>query len=125
MSALNFLARHAPAVESGAKCQTVRQRRKHPIVEGETLYLFTGMRTPACRRLRTTQCTLVRDINVTRGGTLKLDGTALSRADADAFAVSDGLPDWTALRDFLEAQYGLPFRGVVIYWPCVDREVAA
>ena len=38
-------------VESGEKRQTIRLHRKRPIKVGDTLYLFTGMRTKGCRRL--------------------------------------------------------------------------
>ena len=53
MPALNFRAEFADAVERGEKCQTIRAYRKdgrNP-KPGDTLHLYTGMRTRACRRL--------------------------------------------------------------------------
>ena len=43
-------------MESGAKPCTIRAPRKRPIHVGDTLYLYTGMRTKACRRLCTVTC---------------------------------------------------------------------
>lgn len=51
MPQLNFSPQFAPAVESGAKRQTIRATRKVPIKAGDTLYLFTGLRTKQARRL--------------------------------------------------------------------------
>lgn len=52
MPALNFQDRFADLVASGLKPHTIRRRRKHPIKPGQTLYLYRGMRTALCRRLR-------------------------------------------------------------------------
>lgn len=116
MPAINFLARYADAVAGGAKRQTVRRQRKRPIAPGDALYLYTGMRTKACRRLLVTQCRMTRELRVTENGTLKLDGQALYAGAIDQFARNDGLRDWNELRAFIERRYGLPFDGVVIYW---------
>ncbi len=53
MPSLNFQARFAPLVESGEKRQTIRAYRKdgRDPKRGDKLYLFTGMRTKACRPL--------------------------------------------------------------------------
>lgn len=117
MPAINFLARYADDVAEGIKCQTVRRQRKRPIMAGDTLYLYTGMRTRSCRRLLTTKCHMTRELKVTAEGTLKLDGQAIYRSQADEFARRDGLKDWDELCGFLKQRYGLPFDdGVVIYW---------
>jgi hypothetical protein len=48
MPAYNFQKQFAPAVERGEKLCTIR--RKAPKV-GDKAYLYTGMRTKACRPL--------------------------------------------------------------------------
>jgi hypothetical protein len=116
MPAINFIARHAPPVEAGTKRQTVRKERLTPIRPGDILHLYTCMRTRNCRKLKTATYTMTQEIQVTKHGTLKLDGQSIYRAGADKFARDDGLRDWAELRDFLEARYGLPFSGVVIHW---------
>jgi hypothetical protein len=51
MPALNFDQRFASAVESGQKRQAIRAWRRHPWRVGDTLYLFAGQRSSACRCL--------------------------------------------------------------------------
>ncbi len=114
MPALNFLARLAPLVESGAKQQTVRKKSKRPIKAGDRLYLFTGMRTKACRRLLDTECTRVDRIDIDCMGMITINRRQI--ADPNAFARADGLADAYELASWIESNYGLPFRGVVIHW---------
>jgi hypothetical protein len=76
MPSLNFKAQFAESVESGSKKQTIRANRKHPIRIGDTLYLFTGMRTRNCRRLGEATAKMVRDITISESG-VKIDGQAI------------------------------------------------
>ena len=48
MPAYNFKAQFAPAVEAGQKLCTIRGKEAKL---GTTAYLYTGMRTKACRKL--------------------------------------------------------------------------
>ena len=48
MPAYNFQPHFAPLILSGSKCTTIRGREAKV---GATAYLFTGMRTKACKRL--------------------------------------------------------------------------
>lgn len=58
MPALSYKGRFVEYVENGllnrpgrVKRQTIRNFRKHPIKEGDTLYHFYAMRTKMCKRL--------------------------------------------------------------------------
>lgn len=53
MPLLNFELRFAGLIESGEKRQTIRAQRKYPIKAGDKLYLYTGVRTKNCRKLKT------------------------------------------------------------------------
>ena len=68
MAALNFQKQFAPDVESGIKLQTIRAKRKNPIKEGETLYLYTGMRTKKCRKLGEVKCYSVLPFEISPNG---------------------------------------------------------
>lgn len=114
MSALNFKERFAGMVERGEKRQTIRAKRKRPIVIGETLHLFTGQRTKACRRLGTGRCTRVREVVIDRGS-LILDGRLVSFRTRYAIADMDGFCRWEDFTAFF-AKRGLPFEGVLIEW---------
>jgi len=56
MPAYNFKERFAADVESGKKRQTIRRKRKRPTKPGDVLYLYVGMRTKRCRKLREAPC---------------------------------------------------------------------
>jgi hypothetical protein len=106
MPAYNFKTRFADAVENGDKCQTIRKRRKRPTRVGDTLYLYTGMRTKACRLLRTETCIGIAPIDI-YDGRIVFDGSELPRWHAKALAEHDG---FDTLSDFFEF-FGLPIIG--------------
>lgn len=110
----------AAQVRSGDKTQTIRrEHRRRPIRVGDTLYLYTGMRGPNCRKLKTVVCRKVRDFAVDENGQFWVDGTAISAREA--FAERDGFrADETMgaekMVEFFRQQYRLPFYGVLIRW---------
>lgn len=115
MPALNFKAQFAAAVACGGKTQTIRAPRQRPIRAGDTLHLFTGMRTKACRRLRTVLCTAVRPVRISQAR-VWVDERELSLEEIKTLAVRDGFFDCVAFIDFFCATHGLPFEGQLIEW---------
>ncbi len=123
MPALNFQAQFAQAVEDGAKRQTIRAFRKDkrdPKV-GQTLYLYTGMRTKACRKLGEAECIDVVPLDLGPFG-VQLDtaeGATLLRVPCPAltrFAQDDGFASWPEMAAWFDKVHGLPFRGLLIRW---------
>lgn len=118
MPALNFQAQFADAVERGAKIQTIRARRKdgRDPKEGDTLYLYTGMRTKACRKIGERRCRKVMNVEIDYNS-VRLNGDSFLLTNArENFAKADGFEDWTAMRKWFEKTHDLPFRGFVICW---------
>jgi uncharacterized protein YqfB (UPF0267 family) len=115
MPALNFKAQFADAVAIGRKTQTIRAARKHPIKVGDTLYLYTGMRTKQCRRLRRAVCTAVHDIKIDQASCW-IDGRWLALYEIKDLAAADGFMDAPTFCDFFRATHGLPFNGQLIKW---------
>lgn len=125
MPLLGFQKQFAPAVESGAKRQTIRAFRKDkrdPKV-GQTLYLYTGLRTKSCRKLGEAKCTSAEPFAIVWGlhrwVGMKTVGRCLRRFvgdSADQLAQDDGFEDFTAMRDWFDKTHGLPFRGLLIRW---------
>lgn len=126
MPALNFKAQFADDVAHGIKCQTVRAPRKdgrpHCKV-GDTIKLYTGMRTKACRLLGQARVTSISTIWMD-GVSMKLDGQHVPSCihDRDGpmtdneFAQADGFAGFTEMADWFRDVHGLPFEGVVIRW---------
>lgn len=126
MPQLNFSKQFAPAVSDGSKRQTIRAKRKNPIRRGDTLHLFTGLRTKQARRLLPPQvCQDALLIKMRRNHTeqngdlfsIEIDFQGkLSADEIRAMATKDG---FSRVTDFLE--WFLPkgtdeFNGQLITW---------
>ncbi len=117
MPALNFMKQFAPLVENGEKRQTIRKVRKHPIKVGDTLYLYTGMRTKACRKLGEVRCKSVHHVAFGRMEMGGYQGTWYQGPGwLKGVSKRDGLPSEEALLGWFEKTHGLPFEGVLIRW---------
>lgn len=126
MPALNFQKRFADAVETGEKRQTVRALRRDGRAHckpGDTIKLYTGMRTKNCRLLAEARCDAVRSIRV-EPTSMEINGrilfSAVHHRDADQtdneFAQADGFDSFMDMADWFRDNHGLPFEGVVITW---------
>ncbi len=127
MPALNFKAEFADDVTYGHKCQTVRAPRKdgRPHCKaGDTIKLYTGMRTKGCRLLKTAVVTHTAKVRIA-ATEMFINGHRLPSAiyDRDCeqtdneFAQADGFEDgFMQMRDWFDDVHGLPFEGTVIYW---------
>ena len=115
MPALNFNLRFADAVENGTKAQTIRAPRKRPFKVGDTLYLYTGMRTKWCRKLGEGQCVGVCPI-IIDWNDLIVDGVEWYKAAAHEMANQDGFANYEEMADWFNLHHGLPFTGVLIQW---------
>ena len=123
MVAINFQERFAADVEDGIKTQTIRKTAR--CKPGDALQLFTGQRTPACRKLREATCSRVRPITISHMG-IWIDGKQLMAGwarrddfeDGDCdFAKADGFDDFQDMADWFRDKYGsLPFDGFLIEW---------
>jgi len=121
MPAINFMPQFAPLIESGEKTQTIRKVRKklQKIKVGDTLYLYTGQRTKACRMIRTTRCVCATPIEISRSALsafVVLGNDQLSLQERLRLAQADGFDTAAEFVGFFEENYGLPFHGVLIKW---------
>ncbi len=134
MPLLGFKSRFAQAVDNGvarverrpvphgrvsSKRQTIRARRRDgrdPKV-GDTLYLYTGLRTRNVRKLGEVPCRRVKRVQIDRRGTrVRVDGLALNAEGVRRLSRADGFRDAEQFLDFLEALHGFPFDGWLIRW---------
>ena len=116
MPAINFKPECANAVQYSRKRQTIRRTRKSPIREGDRLYLFTGLRTQACRRLRNAIADEVIRIHITSSQVIILGNEVLSWDDANKLAKEDGFESHPEMIEFFKANGGLPLEGQLIKW---------
>ncbi len=119
MPAINFKKEFAEKILSGQKASTIRMKAKRPIKVGDTLYLYTGLRTKNAALIRTVECKSVKDILFTdKDGYLLvcIDGQRYRQTLIYDIAVADGFNDILSFWNFFKKQYGLPFSGVLIGW---------
>lgn len=112
MVAINFQPQFVPAIEAGTKTQTVRRTaRAKP---GDTLQLYTGQRTKACRLIGTAKCLHVEPIRITDDAISV--GASVSRSDIEHIARIDGFDSIELMISWFRDRYTLPFEGYRIFW---------
>ena len=120
MPALNFKAHFAPAVESGAKRQTIRAVRKdnrQPCRIGDLLTFYTGMRHKNCRKLGEGRCTFLSKIRIgDKAQDITIGDRPLSVDDQQRLASDDGFASIAEMVRFFRTAHGFPFEGWVIKW---------
>ncbi len=118
MPALNFQKQFADKVESGKKRQTIRALRKdgrNP-QQGQTLYLYTGMRTKGCRKLGEAICKDVPEIYINSYGQVVIGTNFLTLTETNKLSKDDGFNTIADFIDFFRQTHGLPFDGLLIKW---------
>ena len=120
MPAYNFQKQFAPLVESGLKRQTIRAKgkRRHAC-PGEALQLYTGQRTPACRKLLNPDpiCTEAQDFVIDESDNIpRIYINGERQNDNDLIARQDGFENYEQMLAWFSKTHGLPFHGVLIKW---------
>lgn len=133
MAILSFKKRFAGKVRNGSKRQTIRAFRKYPITPGETLYLYTALRTKYSKKLREVKCKSVEPITIfLNSGTITIGyhdtGYQIfnTTQELNTFAQSDGFKNWEDMKAFWIAEHGVKkgnrkvifkmFQGILIKW---------
>lgn len=133
MVAYNFKANFAWLITDGIKRQTIRYVRKRPTQVGDTLQLYTGMRTSRCTKLRDTTCTRLERVHVGvdmgEFMPVRVNGQSLRRDDLIEFALRDGFQHPRDLFEFFCATYGLPWGynrpGECLHWHVDTRNAGS
>lgn len=119
MGLYNFQKRFVPKILSGDKTHTIRAERANPDKPGNTLHLYSGLRTKKATLLMRVPCVRVEPIVITdtRLPRVIIGEHLLDTDEEDAFARRDGFEDFADMMNFWNGR--LPFRGHVIHWrPC-------
>jgi hypothetical protein len=129
---LNFQKQFAPLIERDEKRQTIRQRRRDGKTPkpGETLHLYTGLRTHAARKLgeRTVvECFPVHfDLEELGARVVVVNGIRLHVGEADAFARLDGFQNAQEMLGWFRKTYKTPaFDGFCVRWRSADTSEAS
>lgn len=123
MMVLSFQQRFVAAIQSGAKRQTVRsRRRRHPLEPGQLVSLryWSGVpyRSPQTE-IGTARLLSVDDVIIDRSNVIVGGAKVISLSE---FAIADGFASATDLEAwFAENGDELPFRGILIKWEMVNQ----
>ena len=126
MVAYSFQKRFAEPILEGRKLGTIRAPRKRHARPGETMHLFTGMRTKHCRLIAEKTCHIACavELNFHRQfgpGVWKVAGIELNAATMNCLAREDGFADVLDMTAFWFDQHGreateIKFEGVLLRW---------
>lgn len=128
MPAYSFKERFVPFILNGTKNQTIRKKRKHQVKEGQTLYLFYGLRTNKCKKLKEVTCVSVFDLTINANGSVYRNGEKLKDSVKDLLAFEDGFRNpnnenqndkkgcFEIMFRWWKQTHELPFIGDIIYW---------
>lgn len=119
MPAYNFKTQFAEPIRIGQKRTTIRPYRvSRPTRIGDTLYLFTGMRTQHCERLGAYRCLRVLPIAIDPiRQTITLAGSTLALWEILNLAQEDGFQNPSQFFEFFLKVYGQkPPRMELISW---------
>ena len=120
MVAYSFKGQFAPYILNGLTAQTIRAERKRHAMPGETMQLYTGMRTKHCRLIGTATCFSIQQITIDLlANGITIDGYTLRGwKDLDALAMRDGFDGWLSMRAFWHDNHPAMsvFSGVLIRW---------
>ena len=121
MGLYNFKARFAPRILDGSKTHTIRPMRAIADKPGNTLHLYTGLRTKSARLLMRVECVRIEAIEIDACGhecncdpMIAIDGVELSESEREAFAIRDGFENADDFMNFWAGR--LPFKGQIVHW---------
>lgn len=116
----NFNREFSGDVKNGRKRQTIRSTRADGRVPqpGDTVKLFTGLRTRGARLLKVAPVQEVFAIrmNLLHPPEIVLGAEKLSRQDAIRLAHRDGFEDLEAMVRWFRGVYGTDFDGFCVRW---------
>lgn len=115
MPIISFKKQFEKNVKLRIKCQTIRKNGKRIYKKGDTLYLYTGLRTKGCKKLGEGIIKAVESIYIDNN-LIVLDGEKLNNIQKYELAVADGFRDIYELTRWFNEIHGLPFEGRLIKW---------
>ncbi|MGB9154390.1 MAG: hypothetical protein WCD70_15030 [Alphaproteobacteria bacterium] len=116
MTAFNFRPIFVPKILSGEKLSTIRSTKRCEV--GDTMQLYTGQRTKACRKLMDVTCIGVAPIILSAAVMWRLGEITGNVHPMSALLLhaQEGFANMKEMLDFFREEYGLPYRGFIHAW---------
>ena len=118
MPLLGFKKEFVGPIESGKKRHTIRAPRKYGRnpKPGQILYLYVGLRTKSCRKLKEVICKSCETISIEENHDIYIGIHSLNEKEKEKLAIDDGFENLNNFYDFFIEMHGLPFYGFLIKW---------
>lgn len=115
----DFKERFVALLLCGEKTHTIRAERRYPAKPGDTLHLYSGLRTPKAKLLMRVTCVRVESIVILGGRVprVNIDDHLLDTDEEEQLARRDGFSGFQEMVKFwTEPTNRLPFKGHIIHW---------
>ena len=120
MPAISFKPEFRDKILDSSKIQTIRQRRKNPIKEGDILLLYINQRSKGNEFLGKAICKSVGEIKIDWQG-ISIKGYFCNKEHAQWIAKLDGFKNLSDMQDWFAKVYKkLPFEGQYIRWELIQ-----
>jgi len=103
MTAFSFKPIFVPKILAGEKLSTIRSTKRCEV--GDTMQLYTGLRTKKCRKLMDALCIGVAPIMIREPDIWAIIGK-----------IEEGFKNAQDFLEFFRHEYGLPYRGWIHAW---------
>lgn len=115
MTAFSFKPVFVPKILSGEKLSTIRSTRRCNV--GDTMQLYTGLRTKKCKKLIDVVCIGIAPITIN-----KLEIWRISKTEGNVrpsplfFHEQEGFKNTQDFIEFFREEYDLPYKGWIHAW---------
>ena len=115
MTAFSFKPYMAPKILDGTKLSTIRSTKRCEV--GDTMQLYTGMRTKKCKKLKDVVCIGVAPIMIREPDIWAIIGKIEGNIHpANVLHLQEGFKNAQEFLEFFRQEYGLPYRGWIHAW---------
>lgn len=115
MTVFSFKPEFVGKILAGEKQSTIRSTKRCEV--GDTMQLYTGLRTKKCKKLMDAICIGVAPIKISKAEIWKIGKTEGNvRPSSLFFHEQEGFTNVQAMVDFFREEYGLPYRGWIHAW---------
>lgn len=116
MGLYGFKPQFVRHILAGTKRHTIRHLRRYPDKPGNTLHLYSGLRTKKAKLIMRVRCTRIQEFTMDENHTVWIDGVVLSESETQRLARADGFSNFHEMVKFWDAEHDLPFVGQIVHW---------
>ena len=115
MTAFNFQPQFVPKILADKKLSTIRSTKRCNV--GDTMQLYTGLRTKKCKKLMDVTCIGVAPIMIREPDIWAIIGKIEGNIHpAPVLHIQEGFKNAQDFLEFFRHEYGLPYRGWIHAW---------